>query len=557
MPATQRAADLELLAALRGASPVKLAELVATLPAESIEPLLGMLGPRPVASQPPTPVAHALEIEPDFVPRAHLVHISDRIAAAVADVERGESRKLIISAPPRSGKSHLGSVHTPTWIMRKHPDWPIMLVSHSPDLAASWGREVRRAVERHGAAMGLRIAPDAKAVKRWQTTQGGVLRSLSVGQKPTGEGAKVLILDDPTSGLLAAESEEARDALWAWWQTEMSLRLEPSSLVLAIGTRWHESDILGRLLSPEYEGDPDDWEAITLPAFASTDPDAEPDPIGRAPGEPLLSPLEARETIEGATLRYEKLRAGMSSYQWAALFEQRPAPAKGAVFSVDWWRFWSRDPRHVTDDGKCILLDPEVDLEGARCITSWDLTFKDTRASDYAVGQRWASKGSRRFLLDQWRARADFMATVKAMTAFTAGGSGPTVARQHLVEDKANGPAVMSTLRGKVAGLKAVNPRGSKVARARAVTPEIESGDVYLPDPRMPGFEWVRDLLAELRSFPTGGHDDMVDTLTQALDELREHGTAVMHAPGGATGASTGRRTRSGLSGVRMGRMTG
>jgi len=104
-----------------------------------------------------------------------------------------------------------------------------------------------------------------------------------------------------------------------------------------------------------------------------------------------------------------------------------------------------------------------------------------------------------------------------------------------LIEDKANGSAIIDTLKEFVAGLKPINPSIGKVARARAVTPECESGNVYLPLPSDEGNEWVQDLLSEIRNFPHDANDDQVDTLVQALAYLRDSGRGGLTVPGGAT----------------------
>lgn len=524
-------ADPELLALLDGLPPEIIQTALSGMPPEALGPLLASLGSADVQI-PDSPADQAVELDHRYLVRSHLRYLSDRLAAAIADVERGISRKLIVSMPPRHGKSQLCSIYMPVWILRKHPDWKIMLASHSPDLAASWGRDVRRIVEARP-ELGVAIAPDANAVTRWETTSGGVMRSLSVGQKPTGEGAKVMLIDDPVSGFAAAHSPMSRSALWDWWTADMRSRLEGATLVVVTMTRWHEDDIVGRLLSTEYPGDPNDWEEIVFPAIA-----AEHDALGRAPGEPLLSPLEPDDTTETALARFADIKAGMSSYQWSALYDQRPAPATGAIFDTGWWRFWTSNPARATPDGMVVYLDPER-LSGGRCITSWDATFKDTASSDYVVGQRWARLGADRFLLDQARARLSFTGTISEMTAFAVDGLGAEHAHEHYIEDKANGPAIIDTLRDKIAGIKPVNPQGSKEARARAVTAEIESGNVYLPLPSDPGMAWVNELLEEARSFPTGRHDDQIDAMTQALAALRTSGGAHISTP--TAGRSTGR----------------
>lgn len=535
------AADLELLEALQNADEEELERIVASLPAESIQPLLGLIGATESEDMPASPAEQALELDEAYRVVPHIALLSERLSAAVADVERGISRKLLVSMPPRHGKTEMISVYLPLWLLRRNHKLKVGIISHSPNLAAVWGRRIRRMVERHGAQLGLSIAPDAGAVSEWETPEGGGVTSRSIGQALAGVGFNVLIVDDPTRDFAAAHSEPQRKSVWEWWTANATTRLEPPSLVIVVQTRWHEDDLTGRLLSHEHEGDPAEWEQIILPAIADHDPEkGQTDPLGREPGDPLLSPLVPDETREQALQRFAQLRRDVGSYTWAALYQQSPSPAQGAIFNVGWWRYWTLDPSKVTGDGRVVLLDADR-LRGGTLIDSWDATFKDTASSDFVVGQRWARVGPDRYLLAQSRDRRSFVGTIEEMRDFFTRGIGAPLTHRHLIEDKANGPAIISVLDREISGLKPVNPRGSKEARARAVTPEIESGHVYLPlpppaDDRHHEFSWVHDFLAEARSFPTGEHDDMIDAMSQALDELREEGGAAITNPANASG---------------------
>lgn len=455
------------------------------------------------------PAALANGLDSKYQLRPHLEYLSGRLAQAVADVEQGQDRYLTVSMPPRMGKSVLSSIYLPTWILQSHPTWKIGLISHSPTLASSWGRQVRRTVE-HNPGLGIDLASDAGAVTDWQTTEGGGVISRSVGQATAGLGFKVLLLDDVVRDFVAAHSETNRDSVWDWWLANSRTRLEPPSLVVAVGTRWHEDDILGRLLSKEHEGDPAQWEQIVFPAIAQGN-----DVLGRSPGDPLISPL-IDESPDKALARWADIKQGVGSYAWAALYQQNPAPSKGSIFDVGWWQYW--DPEDLPE-----TFDREF--------TSWDCAFKDTKTSDYVVGQHWGIKGPYRYLLDQVRGRWAFTETLAQMRQFNKG------IYEHLVEDKANGTAVIDTLKREISGLIPINPTNSKEARARAITPDIESKHVLIPRPK-PG-SWVVDFLDECRSFPSGAHDDQVDAMTQALSRVRSAGI-------NATVSGVARRTQLG-----------
>ena len=479
-----------------------------------------------------TPMVEARFIDPSYTSRKHLFYLSDRLTNATRDVERGTSRYLTVSMPPRMGKSQMTSVFLPIWLLHKHPEWKIGLVSHSPTLATNWGRQVRRLIEQMPDELGIYLAPDAGAVADWQTTKGGGVISRSApGQKITGFGFDVLILDDVVADYATAHQEVARDSLWEWWKGDAFPRLEHPALVVVVGTRWHEDDFIGRLLSDEHEGDPDIWEVISFPALAE-----EKDVLGRAPGEPLISPL-GDETAEEALERWATIKEAVGSYAWASLYQQRPAPAEGAIFDTGHWRYWTTDPDRARDDGSVVLLDPDT-LSSGRWLDSWDFTFKGSDTADFVVGQRWVRQGPHRFLMHQWRGRWTFTEQIQRMRQSAVRDNHAVspfgqYVHERLIEAAANGEAIIDTLREEIAGIKPVNPRTSKEARARAITPEVESGHVYLPHPADPGNEWVQDLLAELREFPHGKNDDQVDALTQGLLGLREEGKGKITVPGG------------------------
>src|SRR3546814_423162 len=424
--------------------------------------------------------------------------------------------------PPRAGKSTLASQYLPVWLLRRHPEWKIGMVSHEASLSTTWGRAVRRWATDHP-ELGIRIAPDAGAAQEWETAEGGGILSRSVGGSITGRGFKVLLLDDLIKDFGAAHSEVLRQSVWDWWLSTASTRLEPPALVIAIGTRWHEDDFIGRLLSKDHEGDPDEWEVISFPAIAEDD-----DVLGRAVGEPLLTPL-VDETPEEALVRWEGVKRDVGSYVWSALYQQRPAPAKGAIFDMSWWRYWTSDPARANGLDVVYLPNVATPQAGDTWVESWDMAFKDTKTSDYVVGQRWVRRGPLRILLAQVRGRWAFTATLPEVRAFAA-----RHVPARLVEDKANGTAIIDVLRSEIDGLIPVNPKDGKEVRARAVTPTIEARNVLLPHPSEPGCEWVTDLLSETRNFPTGAHDDMVDALTQALTRLKGEPLTKIGNPSGA-----------------------
>ena len=249
------------------------------------------------------------------------------------------------------------------------------------------------------------------------------------------------------------------------------------------------SDLTGQLLSKMQSEEGDTWQIINYPAIAEHD---EPH---RKTGEPLHAeryPLEA----------LERIRAAVGERDWAALYQQHPVPDGGGLFKEQWIQYYRQ---------------ADLPSKFDKLVTSWDMTFKDGAGSDYVVGQVWGRAGAKFYLLDQVRGQMDF---VKTKAAFVALAEKWPHAVRKLVEDKANGPAIISELRDKVAGIIPITPKESKEARAYAVSTLWEAHNVYIPDPQET--KWVgRDFVPELLSFPAGAHDDQVDAMTQALSDLK------------------------------------
>jgi predicted phage terminase large subunit-like protein len=480
---------------------------------------------------PRDPASQARELNPDYVLRPHIEHLSQRIAAAVRDVERGKNRRLVVSMPPRAGKSELVSRQSPLWLLRRHPEWKIVMTSYDGAMTGGWARDIRATIEKNP-DLGIALKKDGGAGAQWDTVEGGGMFTTSVRGALTGRGAKVMIVDDPVKDFVEAHSLTMRDSLWNWWLSVVLTRLEPPSLVIVVMTRWHEDDFVGRLLSPTTEGNPAEWEQIVIPAIAGAE-----DSIQRQPGEPLLSPL-IDETVSQALERWNETRVSVGTYTFSAMYQQRPAPAKGAIFDVSWWRYWTTNPDLATADGRVVYLDPSS-LAGGRWVDSWDCNFEssDESKGGWVVGQRWVRDLGNRYLIAQQRGQWNFTQTIEAMERWARTDDpnrSPAGALVHerLIEKKANGAAIIQVLRDRISGIKPITPTESKEARARAVTPEIESGNVYLPHPADPGNEWMTDFLSEVRNFPHDVADDQVDSMTQALSNLRSGGRGAATVPG-------------------------
>lgn len=446
----------------------------------------------------PTPGALARQLDPATRQTPAL----DLIDAALVDVANGTCDRLVISMSPQEGKSERTSRRFPLWLLTRDPATRIAIASYEMGVARRWGRAIRNDIATHGPTLGLSVRADTSAAHEWQLDghRGGIY-SVGIGGALTGRPVDVLVIDDPIKDRQQADSLTYRERVWDWWTNVARTRLAPGAPVVLILTRWHEDDLAGRLLRDE-EGHR--WRVINIPAQADHDPNAgEVDPLGRQPGEWMAS---ARGRTVG---EWERIRREVGSRVFTALYQGRPSPGEGDIFHRDWWREYGQPQWIERPDGTRTALSMDDVL------ISWDMTFKDLDSSDYVVGQVWGRRGADAYLLDQVRGRFTFVETCQQVRALAA--RWPQAAAK-LVEDKANGTAVINQLSRTVAGLIPVEPDGSKTARASAVSPFVEAGNVHLPAPELA--PWVADLVEECAAFPAGAHDDQVDALSQALNRL-------------------------------------
>jgi predicted phage terminase large subunit-like protein len=418
--------------------------------------------------------------------------------------------RLMISIAPQEGKSSRVTKIGSLWALARNPELRIGIASYAQSLAEGFGREIRNMITTFDGTdgtldLGLRIAPDYGSAKRWQLAghRGGVI-CVGIGSGLTGRALDVVCVDDPFADAEQADSAYYRERVWDWWRSVGAPRLAPGAPAIVIATRWHESDLNGRLLAAE---DGHRWRVINIPALADHDPaKGQSDPLGRAPGQWLES--ARRRTVA----EWEEIRIQVGSRVFAALYQGRPSPDQGNVWLRHWWRryavpLWSQHPDHP---------DAYLVHEYDELVMSWDMAFKDTKSSDFVVGQVWCRRGADVFLLDQVHKRLSFTDTLTAFTAMVARWPQATA---KYVEDKANGTAVISTLKSKIPGIVAVNPTDSKYGRATAVAPFIEAGNAFLPSAEIALFD-PEALIDESAGFPNAAHDDMVDATSQALAEM-------------------------------------
>lgn len=465
------------------------------------------------------------------------------ICAHLQAIAEGRIQRLLINVPPGHAKSLLCAVMFPAWMWLRKPGWRVLCGSYAQDLSnrdSQRSRELLKCAEYEAVkrALGLdwTITKDQDRIEYFSNSAKGFRVSLSVGGKATGFRGDCLIFDDLVN---AKEPEkitrESLEAARSWWRVTMSSRLNNLKTGQKIGImqRVSEYDPCDDLIKSRLPDGRWEYDLVALPTeydpdlYRALGRDDNTTSIGwkdwrTTPGELLFPDLFPADVIAQAKI-------DLTPLGYAAQHGQRPVPARGGFFDRSWWRFWVPNgvamPKNVTvDTPKGTIELPTIRLpEISSKILSADFTFKDTVNSDFVAIQAWGfsrveNYRAARFLMDQAHGRMDFPKTLATFEAFCEKHAD---AGAKLVEDAANGPAVMATLRGKIPGIIAITAKDGKEGRANAIAHLIESGCVYLPHPALPGNHWVHAFIAECHSFPKGAHDDQVDAMTQALARKR------------------------------------
>jgi predicted phage terminase large subunit-like protein len=436
-------------------------------------------------------------VEPStaFVPGWHIDAIIEHLEA----VSRGQIRNLLINVPPRHMKSLLVSVFWPAWEWIRWPEQRWLFASYSESLAIRDNVRSRRLIQsawyqRHWGNC-FRFAGDQNEKRKVETDRGGHRIALGTGGAATGEGGDRLVIDDPHN-IAHIDSTPVRKGVLDWFDQVWSTRAnDPKTTArVAIMQRSHSDDLAGHIL--EQGG----WEHLCIPAEYEGDLH-----------QTAIGWQDPREH-EGALLWPERFgppeiaeaKRTLGSFAYAGQYQQRPVPAAGGVWKRAWFQFYRR---------------ADLPAKFDTVVASWDCTFKDLKTSDYVCGQLWGRKGADFYLLDQVHERLDFPATLQAIRSLNARAR--QVVNAVLIEDKANGSAVISVLKREIAGVIAINPEGGKESRAAAVAPMMEAGNVVLP--MAEETPWVEDALIEFVTFPFAKHDDQVDAASQALLWLRKN----------------------------------
>jgi predicted phage terminase large subunit-like protein len=419
-------------------------------------------------------------------------------------------KRLMIFVPPRHGKSELASRRLPAYIFGINPNARIIGTSYGAELASMFNRDVQRTMDSYAYR---EVFPKSRIPESSVRAQAfgayirnsdqfeivghkGNYRSAGVGGPITGTGGDYLILDDPYKNSEEADSPTVRRKVWEWYTSTFYTRQEKDASIMIIQTRWHESDISGALLNAMKKGEEfsDQWDIVSLPALLEpTHSRSANDP--RNIGEALWENKYSAEWLR-------KTKGVLGTRQFSALYQQDPRPGDGTMIKANWVKYYSQRPERFE-----------------KVVQSWDMSFGGKETSDYVVCSVYGKFGAQFYLLDQVRGQFDFPDTVRAFKMMSQ--KWPQ-ALTKLVEAKANGQAVIDTLKKEISGIVAVNPSTSKLARLNAVIGLYEASNIFYPSPE--NNHWVQDHVDEMLAFPLGAKDDRVDAETQALGHFNKSG---------------------------------
>jgi len=432
------------------------------------------------------------KVWPHFIDGEH----HKEMAEAFERVARGECKRLIINMPPRHTKSEFASYLLPAWFLGKFPKKKIIETAHTAELAVGFGRKVRNLVDSDvykAIFPGVGLQSDSKAAGRWATNQGGDYFAIGVGGAVTGKGADILIIDDPHSEQEAALSEnnpEVYDKTYEWYTSGPRQRLQPGGSIIMVMTRWSKKDLTGQVLKSAAQRSGEEWEVINFPAIL-------PD------GMPLWPQFWSLKELEA-------LKNELPNAKWQAQYMQEPTSDVSAIIKREWWKQWEDE-----DPPYCEFL-----------IQSWDTAFLKTQRSDYSACTTWGvfyrpnDRGvdvANIILLNSFKRRMEFPELKQTAFEHYKEWEPDSI----IVEAKASGAPLVFELRAMGIPVQEYTPSkgNDKIARLNACADLFASGRVWVPCTA-----WAEELVEEVASFPSGEHDDLVDSMSQALLRFRRGG---------------------------------
>lgn len=434
-------------------------------------------------------------------PAPKLYDYTKYICDRLQEIIDGKQKHIILELPPQHGKSMAVTETFPAYYLMRNPNDSVIVTSYAEDMYTRFAKKGRmHFTDWANVLFGLHVGKNTQNIFDVAEHTGEAYYT-SIHGGGTGRPANLLIIDDPIKDASEARSKTVKDNIWDEWATTFSTRLQKNASVIVIMTRWQDDDLAGRLLKQKAF----DWEEIKFPAIAT-----ENDILGREYGEALNPELHPVEQLL-------QQKANIGSQKFEALYQQSPTIDGGNIFKREWIKYYvpTREMQvklGLTDNEAVVLPRHLHDT-----VQAWDATFKSKENDDFVAGQTWSRRDANVYLRPNWcHKRLSFTETLDAIKSMSRTYPEATA---KLIEDKANGPAIIDTLRRTLPGIMPVSPGAdSKEARAASVSPYFEAGQVYVPHPL-----WVpavEDMIEEWVGFPNMAHDDSVDAMVYAVRRL-------------------------------------
>ena len=427
----------------------------------------------------------------DFNPSTHHHYLSNKLEGVI----NGDINRLIVTMPPRHGKSEMASRRLPAYYLGKHPTREIICATYNSDFAAEFGRNVREIVnteEYKNVFPDVGIKSTDRAADRWAVLQGGGFRAAGVGGGLTGRGGHLIIIDDPIKSREEADSKLQRDRVWDWYRSVVYTRQAPNCAFIVIQTRWHDDDLAGRLLS-ESDGEGENWELVNFPAIASGGDD-----LGRKQGEPLWPNWFPIQMLE-------QVRRTIGPREWSALYQQTPVEEDGAYFKRQWIEDYLYDRADLLDKWKSGAKNLHISGASDYAGTS--------NGGDYTVHMVVGVDDTHNiYILDLWRAQTTPEEWVDAFCDLVLEWGPLRWGEESGQIIKSVGPFLQRRMleRQAYCAREPYSSTRDKATRARSIQARMAMGKVYWPRNQ----PWIGEMMHEMLRFPAGVHDDMVDALS-------------------------------------------
>jgi len=413
---------------------------------------------------------------------------------ALDEVERGECSRLAVMMPPGSAKSTYGSVLFPEYFLGRNPQLSFIAASHTAGLAERFGRRVRNGFTdpTHKILFNNGVADDNSAAGKWSTNLGGEYLAVGVGGSVTGTRADCVVIDDPIRSREDADSDVIREKTWQWYQHDLLTRLKPGGRIVICLTRWHEDDLLGRIMEHERGK----WKIIKIPMEA-----LENDPLGRQPGDRLWPEWFTQEMVT---------QAKADPRGWSSLYQQDPRPPEGAEFKRSWISRYDHWPAR---SNKILMVDPSAGRDAKSDFTSmWVIAL----GKDHNV-----------YVVDGVRARLNLTARADKLFELHQKWR-PMQVRYEQYGMQGDIEHIKSEMEHRDYRFKIHEVGGQvrKESRIRRLIPWFESGRIWFPRNGLmrvtaPGVEEdivKRFIDDEYAAFPVGANDDALDNLARLAE---------------------------------------